>query len=60
MPNSLASDLRHPSMIRNGINMFSSTNSEAKEIKTDLKENIHYSSVLSLFTNTNFLKELKF
>jgi hypothetical protein len=45
MPNSLASEARHPSMIRNGINMFSSTNSEAKEIKTGLKENIHYSSV---------------
>jgi hypothetical protein len=45
MPNLLASDSRHPSIIRNGINMFSSTNSEAKEIKTGLKENIHYSPV---------------
>jgi hypothetical protein len=33
MPNSLASDLRQPSIIRNGINMFSSTNSEAKDNK---------------------------
>jgi hypothetical protein len=46
-------------MIKDGINMFSSTNSEAKEIKTDLKENIHYSPVLSLFTNIKFLKDLK-